>query len=208
MTSPPTTTAIARTADSEASAASNLVLSDLPSGWTASPRATAADRSAVAVCLGTSAASSAAAPSSASPAFRSPDGTRTISSTVRYLADDAAAHERHGVIDGPKVPACLSTSLRDALQSRLSSVRTADMKVGAPHFVRSTFPSVGDETTAYRFELPVALSGKSLTVGADRVFIRKGRVEITLSFETMSSLLPVEEEQHYAEVVVSRVAMR
>jgi hypothetical protein len=204
-------------ADKTSAVASALVNRDLPDGWVAKAD-NGADRSAeqeaeTALCLGvpTAELSSNTPASSGSVAFKSPDGSQTISSTVTYLADANAAHERFLVIDGPKVPGCMGKALADVLEKALTTPRgggspPAGLELGTPTFQEIPFAHVGDETVAYRFELPVTLSGRSLRLAADLVFVRIGRASVNLAFETTSSNLTAQEEQRYAQVIADRAS--
>jgi len=152
-----------------------------------------------------------------SPDFRSPDGTETLSSNVSYLGTVEAAQARFSLIDGPKVPECMGGALRDIIERALAhpasshssahaSTLPPGVDVGTPTFRRTPFPSVGDQTTAYRFELPITYGGRSVTFDADLVFVRRGRAGVNLSFEWSGMTPSTEQEQHYTEVVVARLA--
>jgi hypothetical protein len=203
-------------ADKASAVASALVLRDLPKGWVAKADngtdRSAEQEAATASCLGvpTAELSSHTPASSGTVAFSSPDGNRTISSTVTYLADANAAHARFLVIDGPNVPGCMGKALADVLEKALTTSRggsvPSGMQLGTPTFHEIPFANVGDETVAYRFELPVALSGGTLRLGADLVFVRVGRASVNLAFETTSSSLTLQEEQRYAQVIADRAS--
>lgn len=208
------------TADKAAAVSAALTLRDLPPGWTSKPRTgdtrAATAQADAAACLGVPAAllSTHTPASSDSPDFTSPDGSETISSNVSYLATVDAARARFSLIDGPKVPECMGGALRDIIERALahpasgahSSTLPAGVKVGTPTFRKMPFPSVGDETSAYRFELPITYAGRSVTFQEDLVFVRRGRAGINLSFEWTAATPSTEQEQHYTEVVVARLA--
>lgn len=213
-----TTTSVPRqvAADHARAEAALLRLSDLPAGWTARPHATSPtvpglDRR-LAGCLGVSVALlNQNDPTTAdSPDFSNANGGE-ISNSVGYEATVGRARQVIGVLRSPKMAPCLNSALKQFLTFSLSHPASPSQAVppgislGAATTNRLPFPTTGDATVAYRFDVPIEGAGSPLTVYGDFVFAAKGRAGTVLTAESQGAPPDRALEQRLVSTVVSRL---
>ncbi|HET6810311.1 MAG TPA: hypothetical protein VFH50_04810 [Acidimicrobiales bacterium] len=212
-----TSTAAARVAADHARAqAAVLRLSDLPAGWTATPHRASPSvpglDKRLAACLGVSVGLlNGNDPTNAdSPDFSNANGGE-ISNSVGYEVTVGRARRVTAVLQSPKMAPCLNSALRTFLTSSLSHPATPSQSVptgiglGDSTTTRLSFPTSGDATVAYRFEVPIEGAGSPLTVYGDFVFAAKGRAGTVLTVESQAAPPDRTLEQKLVSTVVDRL---
>lgn len=204
------------TADKAAAVAASLRLQDFPTGWTSSPsnsgpNVPTAD-SELAKCLGVpvSELNHKGPADYDSPDFSDADGN-TVSDSISYAATLEKIHHQYSLFAGPNVPGCLTTALKSYLdyvikhpQSPSDSLPSG-VTLGQATVARMSFPNYGDATTGYRVTIPISAQGQTFDVNVDLIVLTKGRVGVELDFIGTTSPFPADQEQHYAQLVVSRL---
>lgn len=131
---------------------------------------------------------------------------------MTYRATAAEQKSAFDAVSGPKAPACYSKSVQaaihDAIQhpSNPKDTLPAGASVGQTTVSRMSFPAYGDGTVAYQLKVPVSYSGLNIDLYLDAVASIKGRAAVTMYFEGVSRPFPTNQEQHYTDLVVSRLA--
>jgi hypothetical protein len=194
-------------ADRAAATQASLVLQDLPQGWRAQPPGvsdiTASLAQQAARCLSSALGRPAAGlpVDVSSPEFDDSERTTVVRSEVGYAPTASAADAQFGLLTGPQMPACLSSAI--AAEIAASSPSGGVQHLGSPPTaVRVSFPSVGDESAAYRVSInSAALDSPTVDV----VIARRGRADVALAFQWQQAPVPSSEEQHFVGVVLGRL---
>ena len=204
-------------ADKAAAQAASLKLSDFPAGWTSQPATYNNNPSQgltaqLAKCLGVSQAALTKAPARyESPDFSEPSSNNSVSSDVGYRATAHDQQTAFAIVSGSKVPGCLATAVAavidDAIKhpTKPSDTLPAGAKVGTTKVSQMSFPQVGDKSIAYQIDVPVSYGGLSLHAYLDEIFVIKGRASTAMTFQGSSEPFPVDQAQHYTELVVGRL---
>jgi hypothetical protein len=203
-------------ADKAAAEAAALKLTDLPAGWTAQPHVDSPDvpsvDAEVAKCLGISVQEL----NSNGPAdVNSPDfsdaNNDAISNSLGYTASVATARHDFSEFANPNVPSCLSTGLTDYLRNQAAHPATPSattppgVTYGGAGVAPLYFPPIGDQSVAYRIEVPVTSSVATVTVFVDLVVAIKGRAGSEMDFTAIGTPFPMTEEQRYVSLVIGRL---
>jgi hypothetical protein len=206
-------------ADKAAAGAASLKPADFPSGWTSTPHVDSNAPSIdgeVAACLGVSQQElEHNGPTDAYSADFSDPNANTASSSVGYTADAASAAKEFAIVAGPKMRICLTPALSAVVKfaathpASPSETLPSGVTVGLPEVVQLPFPMFGDETVAYRVNVPINASngGKPLSTVLyfDIVTLTKGRATASLYFQAAQTPLPTDEEAHFVGLVVGRL---
>lgn len=170
-----------------------LTTTDFPAGWKSSPSDNSSDNeqdAALAACLHVAPATfGAPGPDGVevdSPDFAPPGNTGAGVSEAVDVGTQAKADTEFGVLRSAKLPGCLDTVMGPFLKKSLAkepSTKTA--KVGVPKTTPLSFPSLGDETDAFTFAIPLEIQGQTATVYVDFVFIRNQNSGVELSFTSV-----------------------
>ena len=183
-----------------------VVLSDLPSGWTASGKVTSGSGSTggeplakIAACLGvTTAQLNINFPTENSPTFNNPGGSSTVSDQVETFPSPARAGTDFSNFSNPKTPGCITTVFGPLLRQEVQKGGGAGTPIGAVTTTRQTFPAFGDQSGEMQIQAPFSTAGVSTSLYVDLVDIIKGRLETTLSFTTAGSAFDQTEAQKLA----------
>jgi hypothetical protein len=190
-----------------------LRLADFPTGWTASTRHREASQPKlereIASCLHI-------APSlvnETDPAeVRSPDfkhaGGAEISNTVTVTSTAGVAAEQLAVFAKPETARCLRRGMEQELRYTFSHAKAggktpAGVSFGRATVERMSFPTVGDQSVAYRVGVSITTKTLHVPLYFDVVLVRAGRAEISLSFAGV--LLPTSPS---AELVLTDLTVR
>ena len=180
--------------------------SDLPTGWTASPAAVppyrAADATAFAQCMGIQDTGADVAAAGVSPSYAS--GSGVINSTATSFANTMDVQIDTAALIDPKASTCYVQVLKARLIASLpktSIVKTFTLKItpgagGGPTNVVAT--STG--TIAY------TVSGKTITINFDLVYLVGPRVEAQISFGTTGTAIAAAVKTAVVAKVAARVA--
>jgi hypothetical protein len=169
-----------------------LRLTDFPTGWTASARRKTPSQpkldQEVAACLHV-------APSLVNerdPAeVRSPDFKHTgggeISNTVTVTPTPDVAANQFSVFTKPETARCLRDGIEQEIRYTLSHPKAGSRTVNGVSFGHATveqmsFPSIGDQSIAYRVGLSVSAKTLHFPLYFDVVLVRAGRAELSLNF--------------------------
>ncbi len=178
--------------------------SDLPPEWSQSPApdsiGTAGDDSRYGECLGRPDPKTVRTASQVSDEFRLGDGMR-ITSRTQTMRDVAAAKADLAAQRGDRGPLCLRQRLRN-------QVDRSTVGGGAPESVtadRLPGLDVGDETVAFRTTLnyPAGDAGPKTTY-VDFVTVRKGKLEVAMTFSSAQQPFPADLERDVLTRVVGR----
>jgi hypothetical protein len=206
-------------ADKAAAGAASLKLADFPSGWTSTPHVDSNAPSIdgeVASCLGVSEQElEHNGPTDAYSADFSDPNANTASSSVGYTADAASAAKEFAIVDGLKMRVCLTPALSAVVKfaathpASPSETLPSGVTVGLPVVVQLPFPTFGDESVAYRVNVPINATNGGTPLSTilyfDIVTLTKGRATATVYFQAAQTPLPTDEEAHYVGVVVGRL---
>lgn len=215
-TTTPTTVVQNTAADQAAAEAAVLKLSDLPSGWTSAP-ASSGDTptldAELAACLGVTPAelNPKGAADVVSPDFSDGGGVNSISSQVGYTADSATAQHQLAVYQNTKLRGCLGPALTNYFSylvkhpANPTDTLPPGVTLGTPMVDLLPFPTVGDQTVAFRTALPLKGGGISINVYADIVVGIKGRARVEMDFIGAVTPFPTDQEQKYLQTVVGRL---
>ncbi len=202
-------------ADKALSHAASLKLSDFPTGWTSqpnnpNPNVPNVDQS-LASCLHTSASLfNRNSPTQVqSPDFSDSNGD-TVNSQVTYSASASIAEPGLALLQSPRMPSCLQTAVSTLISYALahpsnpSDSVPSGVSVGQTTVDQMSFPTLGDQTIAYRVTVPVSAASLNIDAYVDGVWIRKGRAVALLEFEGIGNPLDPTMEQQLATLTVGR----
>jgi hypothetical protein len=204
-------------ADREAAEAAALKLSDFPPGWTSAPHEESADvpnvDAQLAKCLGVdeSELNSEDGPASVDSPDFSDVNDNAVSNSVEYLAAESDAQHRFALFADEKVPDCLTDAIAKVLDYFLEHPENPEdtvppgVTVGTPTVEPLSMPAIGDQTVAYRLTVPITSDVISVTAYVDIIVAIKGRAAVEMTFESLATPFPVEDAQHYMELVVGRL---
>lgn len=177
-----------------------LRLSDFPSGWTSTPATTdnssAAEDQKLATCLGVSVSeinregpADVKSPDFNEPAGSSGPGNAQVSGGVGYEASADKINSSFKLFAGDKMAPCLNSVLSQVFADAIkkSGGDTSQVTVGNSTVAKFDFPTVGDNTVAYRVTVPISAAGQSLTAYVDFVVATKGRAGFDESFENLGT---------------------
>lgn len=188
-TSGPGTTVPSKAADLALARKSLVVLSDLPSGWTASGKITAGSGSnsgvpgaKLAGCIGVSkAVLETNWPTENSPTFADPTGVDSVSDQVEAFPDATKAQADFSSFANPKTPSCLATVLGPAIRQQAQKGGGAGVTVGTITASRLSTPSIGDESGEMELQVPITAPNGSTTLYLNLLVVTRGRLETTLT---------------------------
>jgi hypothetical protein len=175
-----------------------LRLSDFPPGWTVSVRRKERSKpkleQEVAACLHVA----RSLVNESDPAeVRSPDfkhtGGAEISNTVTVAPTPDVAAKQFSVFAQPQTAPCLRRGIQQELRYTLTHPEArrklpTGVSFGQATVEQMSFPSIGDQSIAYRVGLTVTAKTLHIPLYFDVVLLRVGRAEISLSFT--GALLP------------------
>jgi hypothetical protein len=205
------------TADKAAALSAALKLSDLPTGWTGvphtnSPSSPSVD-TALAACLGVPVERlNKNGPADVDSPDFSDANNNSISNSLGYTPSAAAAQSELATFQDPKVPGCLATALTAYVKDQAahpanpSDTLPPGVSFGAATVAQESFPTIGDQSIAYRVTVPVSAQGQSITVYVDLVVAIKGRAGVEMDFTSLSTPFPSDQEASLITLVVGRLS--
>jgi len=196
--------------------AANLRLSDFPAGWTATANPESSSGQGVdkdlASCLKTNAAAFAqSAPTRVSSPEFGDTSHDMASSSITYLASTSEAETGIALFQQPTAAACLQTVVTATVSQVLahptnpSETLPLGMALGSPMVAPLSFPTLGNQSVAYRVTIPITGSSLSLSLYVDLVIAQKGRAIALLTFVGALSPFDPSLEQHLSTLTVGRL---
>lgn len=190
--------------DDDKAQAANLRLTDFPPGWERQPAPLNPpddpDDRRFSECMGRPPAPTLRTALADSDNFSTGELTRANSS-AQVMRTEAIAVEDMAALRGDRAIPCLSERLRAELAGQSPA--------GGPPFAlrvldRLDYPTMGDETVAFRLTVDAPSVGAGTTLYVDQVFVRKGRMEVSTSFVDLGRPFPTE----LGETLVRKLADR
>lgn len=184
-----------RAADEAAAEAMLLTIADFPPGWQEEPADDEDEpdddedeelNARLAECLGVDPAEfDPDNPSAESPSFTSAND-EDVSVDVAFTPSAEAASRVFELLADDATPGCFGEVVQTILEENAAQEGLPEgVEMGDATFARLSFPSLGDESTAFRVTVPVSAEGLDLDVYLDAVFVRVGRIGITGQFQTV-----------------------
>lgn len=136
--------------------------------------------------------------SAESDEFTSPDDAQ-ISSEVSLAADEESSTKSFELAGRPEFRDCMAAELEEELAD------DDEVEVGDITIDEVSFEQLGDETVAFRVNLPMSLQGMNFNASMDFVMVRVGRGSVLLSGLGIGSPLDSDELAGYAEICVERL---
>ena len=112
----------------------------------------------------------------------------------------------------PNAAACLQTVVTATVSQVLahpsnpSDTLPLGMKLGSPTVATLSFPTLGDQSVAYRVTIPITGSVLSLGLYVDLVIAQKGRAIALLTFVGVLNPFDASLEQQLSTLTVGRLA--
>ena len=207
-------------ADKATAEAAILQLSDLPAGFTASPRApSTADTPEAKAAVKKFADCSGVDPSllddddSSDKTKARSDKFKSKNLEVESDASVAASEdEQKKIFESFKLPAvrgCFADFFGDAISFGLehpSSGGTvpSGIEVGTIDVTAPKLPGLHADAVVYRASIPVKVQGQSVTIVTDFVLALTGRIGLTLTFQSVEVPFPQDDEVQLINVSIDR----
>jgi len=196
--------------------AASLKLSDFPSGWTSAPAtpntSSAAQDQKLATCLGVNLADiNRSGPTEVkSDEFSGPTSggaMQNASGTVEYEASKDKVDKAFNLFASSKTPGCLQSVLGQVISDSIKQQAgdTSQITVGNATVAKQDFPTVGDQTVAYRITIPITAAGQSITAYVDFAIATKGRAGFDADFESVGTPMPASIETAAMQAVAGRL---
>lgn len=179
-------------ADRELASGALLQLSDLPTGWEATPADDDDDEDdseafaeQFAECTGIDeedwfgAQDDDESASVDSPDFENADD-QTVAHTVSVAEDAAQAERGFGVLQLDATPGCLTEAFGEMIREAAEEDPQEDFSIGEITVNELSFPALAQRTAAFRATVPVAAQGVEVELYLDMIFIQAGRMTSVL----------------------------
>ena len=199
-------------ADKQLARSANLVLSDLPAGWTSKPHSSSSGNAALdaqlSSCLHTNLDLFKGDDRAEvhSPEFDDTNGD-SVSSDVDYLADTTQADVRMKVLQQSNFSSCLAAAAQSLVTNgaQTGSTLPAGTSLGAVTVAPMSFPALGDQSAAFRVTIPITYRGIVISAYFDLVGVQKGRVLVGMDFDGVNAPLGSPLEEQLTQTVVKRL---
>lgn len=168
-----------------------LQLSDLPTGWEATPDDDDDDDDGEAFaeqfaeCTGIDeeewfgAQGDDEGASVDSPDFENADD-ETVAHTVSVAEDAARAERAFGVLQLDATPGCLTEAFGEMIREAAAEEPQEDFSIGEITVNEMSFPALAERTAAFRATVPVAAQGLEVELYLDMIFSQAGRMTSVL----------------------------
>jgi hypothetical protein len=201
-----TSSTVKPSGDAALAQAAALTASDVPADWQSEPAAARGSADAeLAKCLAVSAGAlnNNGVGEFDSPTFATPSAAvaMSISSSVRYTSNAAAAEAEFHLFSDPRVPGCLTSEISTGLESGLPAGVTVQKTTVTP----LTLPPFASQTVAYRVAVPLKTQTITLTITDDVILVRKGRAGVEMNFQSSGVPFTATQEERYTRLVVGRM---
>ena len=173
---------------------------DFPPGWTATPHDASDDEASereMEQCLGAE-PTDPNRPSATSPDFQMGEFSQVMSSAEMTASAEAVGREFQA-LRSPKFNDCAKQLIDKEIKAEAGEVEFA------PSTVQSlTFPKLGDDSFAVRITTAVVTQDQRVPIYSDVVFIKKGRVGMSLNFFSAGEPFPASLATDLARKMVAR----
>lgn len=195
-------------ADTASAEAALLTVTDLPEGWTETPReedASALD-ARLAECVGIDGDSITAADATAQGAlFTAPNGALLLTQDIGVVATERDARTVVAFTAEPSVPSCFAEAYAELAADVFAGTLAEGAELGTPTATRLQVGSAGDATQAVRVVVPVTGDPAVVEITIDHVVVRSGRALAGLTFENRAEATPVETIDAVTTAVATRL---
>jgi hypothetical protein len=181
----------------------NLQITDFPTEWKSTPvpadttAANAANERTFAQCMGRPPPDEERTAVGYSPDFSAAD-TRRVASSVQMAKTVEIAQADFQAQRADKAVGCQKAQLESEFRRQLPDA--------APQLSldRLDVPVFGDEAVAFRADVTSVAEGVQVRTLIDLVFVRKGRVEMSVSFVNRTSAFPQDLQRSLLQRMVGR----
>jgi hypothetical protein len=203
-TSHPATTSTTSAVSSKTAAlgtAALLQLSDLPSGWTSGSSAASPTRvtpwsSKLAKCVGVPAQVAKEAPTKVnSPDFTSADQVDAVEDSVSVYPSAAQAQAEYAALASNKTTGCMNSVASLALQKNMQKEAGRTTTVGVVSFAGLPAGAAALHMTGFTVSIPIARSGRVLTVTSTQVDFVSGALLHQVTFNGNGAAFPAPLEE-------------
>ena len=187
-----------------------LRLSDLPSGWTSGSSAASPTRvtpwsSKLAKCVGVSAQVAKEAPTKVnSPDFTSADQVDAVEDSVSVYPSANQAQAEYTALANGKTTGCMNTVASVALQKNMQKEAGSTTTVGVVSFTGLPAAAAALHMTGFTVSIPIARSGRVLTVTSTQVDFVSGALLHQLTFNGNGTAFPAPLEEQLLEAAQAR----
>jgi hypothetical protein len=216
--SSPTGSPFPTSAAKAAASAALLTISDLPQGWSTSKQDDSDDSDTdkfateLSDCLHAPPGvlgdkDTADSVHEDSPDFDSPDGDTTISETVS-VSRSSHADQVFALLRQPNATDCLTTAMTEVVKQMIADSKDADLHkatIGDVQVGQLNAGHYGDDTVALRITVPLEVSGLSVSVYDDEVYIRHSNAVANLSFEGTGTPVDTEIASKFAKLATQKL---
>lgn len=183
----------------------NLVISDFPPEWRATPLP--ADAAAVnaandrdfADCMGRPRPEEVRTANADSPDFSATD-TRRVSSSAQMVKTDEIARGDFVALKSDRGSSCLKQQIDREFARQLPASGPATTTT----IERLDLPQFGEETAAYRLTATGVVEAQQVVTLIDLTFVRKGRAELSAAFINRSAPFPQDIQRSLLQRMVGR----
>jgi hypothetical protein len=212
-TSHPATTSTTSAVSSKTAAlgtAALLQLSDLPSGWTSGSSAVSPTRvtpwsSKLAKCVGVPAQVAKAAPTKvSSPDFTSADQVDAVEDSVSVYPSAAQAQAEYAALASSKTTGCMNSVASLALQKNMQKEAGSATTVGVVSFAGLPAGAAALHMTGFTVSIPIARSGRVLTVTSTQVDFVSGALLHQVTFNGNGAAFPAPLEEQLLAAAQAR----
>lgn len=216
--SSPTGSPFPASAAKAAAKAALLTISDLPQGWSTSKEDDSDDSDTdkfateLSDCLHAPPGllGDKDTPDSAhedSPDFDSPDGDTTISETVT-VGRTSHIDQVFALLRQSNATDCLTTAMSEVTKQLIADSKDADLHkatIGDVKVGQLNAGHYGDDTLALRITVPLEVSGLSISVYDDEVYIRHSNAVANLQFEGTGTPVDTDTASKLAELAMQKL---
>jgi len=217
-------------ADLAAAHAALLTLTDFPTGWYEAPADDDDDEEGGAAAAGGTAltepfcvGSYDSIPVNSLPVdvgraaastgqFTNPDDiSLVVDETVEIAATVDGAVATINALAADSMASCLQTYVREYFTDRFEHPRTPDdslpagTSIGDITVARLDINPAGEQSLAFRIDLPLSVTEIHLDVYVEMVFVRTARAVATLTFQSSASPFPADQLQWWVAVAAQRL---
>lgn len=216
--SSPTGSPFPASAGKAAASAALLTISDLPQGWSTSKEDDSDDSNTdkfateLSDCLHAPPGllgdkDTADSVHEDSPDFDSPDGDTTISETVT-VGRTSHVDQVFALLRQSNATDCLTTAMREVTKQLIADSKDADLHkatIGDVQVGQLNAGHYGDDTLALRITVPLEVSGLSISVYDDEVYIRHSNAVANLEFQGTSTPVDTETAAKFAKLATQKL---
>jgi hypothetical protein len=205
-------------ADKALAEAAIFKLNDFPTGWTSKPSTPSSSNEAtdrqMSACLHTSVPyldPSKTGASADSPDF-SDSNSNEASNGVTYTASVSQARKQFAVVQSQSFPSCFESAINTLITSEIqhpsnpSDTLPQGASVGKTTVQPMSFPTIGDQSVAYRVTIPITYGGMSVDGQIDIVASQKGRAIALSEFTAFGTPFDSAMEVQLSTLTASRIA--